>query len=254
MEKFNNLIYFYDGSFEGLFTAVFDIYKYKEIPENIITEENYQYCFGNKEIRVKTNIEKYKRVESGIINKLGTDFLNQIVTTFLSDYENKEISIFNYIYHGMKFGKKAFYDLANDSVNLINNICKNVYGEVHQFKGFVRFSRLDNDLYYAKISPKHNIIPLIMQHFVDRYSVQLFVIHDNVHQIAGVYDGDKWYMVNINELNLPGLHDEELLYRGLWTSFYDSIAIKERKNLKCQMSHMPKRFWRNLTEKNTFYK
>jgi probable DNA metabolism protein len=42
--------------------------------------------------------------------------------------------------------------------------------------------------------------------------------------------------------------DDEKEYRKLWKKFYDSVAIEERKNEKCRMGQMPKRYWKNLTE------
>ena len=41
---------------------------------------------------------------------------------------------------------------------------------------------------------------------------------------------------------------EELQYRRMWRKFYDTIAIAGRENPKCRMSHMPKRYWDNMTE------
>ena len=40
----------------------------------------------------------------------------------------------------------------------------------------------------------------------------------------------------------------ELDYRRLWRRFYDTIAIEERRNPKCRMTHMPKRYWNTMTE------
>ena len=37
-------------------------------------------------------------------------------------------------------------------------------------------------------------------------------------------------------------------YRLLWKRFYDTIAIRERENPKLRMTHMPKRYWGTMTE------
>ena len=37
-------------------------------------------------------------------------------------------------------------------------------------------------------------------------------------------------------------------YRLLWKRFYDTIAIRERENPRCRMTHMPKRYWNTMTE------
>jgi probable DNA metabolism protein len=44
------------------------------------------------------------------------------------------------------------------------------------------------------------------------------------------------------------LSDEELFFQQLWKEYFRSITIKERINLKLQRQHMPKRYWKYLTE------
>ena len=34
----------------------------------------------------------------------------------------------------------------------------------------------------------------------------------------------------------------------LWKEFFNTIGIKERKNLKCQKNFMPKKYWKNIIE------
>lgn len=42
--------------------------------------------------------------------------------------------------------------------------------------------------------------------------------------------------------------EAEARYRLLWKRFYDTIAIRERENPRCRMTHMPKRYWGTMTE------
>jgi len=50
--------------------------------------------------------------------------------------------------------------------------------------------------------------------------------------------------------NLPVLRDIDADYEELWKSYTKSVAIKERRNLRLQMSFMPKKYWKFLTEMN----
>ena len=47
---------------------------------------------------------------------------------------------------------------------------------------------------------------------------------------------------------LPPIEDSEKAYRTLWQCFYQTIAIEARENPKCRLTHMPRRFWHNMTE------
>ena len=55
-------------------------------------------------------------------------------------------------------------------------------------------------------------------------------------------------MVRIDELEFPPADETEEQYRALWRQFYKTIAIEARHNPKCRMTHMPKRYWENMTE------
>jgi probable DNA metabolism protein len=45
------------------------------------------------------------------------------------------------------------------------------------------------------------------------------------------------------------LNEGDAFYQTLWKSYFENISIKERKNLRLQRQHMPRRFWKYLTEK-----
>ena len=56
----------------------------------------------------------------------------------------------------------------------------------------------------------------------------------------------------INNFSLPSftISDEEKKYQALWSSFFKTIAIKERTNKRLQMQYMPKKYWQDLVELN----
>ena len=53
--------------------------------------------------------------------------------------------------------------------------------------------------------------------------------------------------------NIDNLYsDSEINYQKLWSEYFDHTNIKERKNLQLHVQHVPKRYWKYLTEKK-FY-
>ena len=44
-------------------------------------------------------------------------------------------------------------------------------------------------------------------------------------------------------------NEEENLYQMLWQQYFSSVNIKARKNTKLHIQHMPRRYWKFLTEK-----
>jgi len=113
---------------------------------------------------------------------------------------------------------------------------------------FARFARMDNGVYYAKVNPKHNVLPLIMDHFAKRFNVQPFVIYDEVAEVVGLYDMKQWRLQYVEDFQPPDCADDDRRYQKLWKAFYDSVAIEERVNHKQRRNFMPMRFWSNLTE------
>ena len=42
--------------------------------------------------------------------------------------------------------------------------------------------------------------------------------------------------------------EEELCFRALWKRFYETVAIRERENPRCQNTFLPKRYRGTMTE------
>ena len=121
---------------------------------------------------------------------------------------------------------------------------------------FVRFQHLAGegaDVWFARVNPKASVVPLIMDHFVERLGVQPFIIYDEVHHLAGVYDGGDWQLVNTEgagdlERALPDRTADEALMSEAWRTFYKSASIDARYHPELRRQFMPERFWKNLTE------
>lgn len=243
-----DLIYLYDGTFDGLLTSVFESYSNKEVPYKIAFEENFQQSFNNKIKIIKTDLIKSKRVADGFSKKAGKQAFDNIVTSFLSNDFEKENKIFMYIKTGLSKGPSFINQIALDEVFNIDKLVQKVGREAHLLTGFVRFKLMEGGVFYSLIEPTHNIIPIIMPFFADRYADQPFIIHDPGHKIAGFYDMKQWKLVETSELKLPKEHEEQANYERMWKKFYNTIAIEGRYNPICQRNHMPKKYWKHLTE------
>lgn len=68
---------------------------------------------------------------------------------------------------------------------------------------FIRFARMDNGVYYARITPDNDVVALLMPDFADRYRTMPFLIHDVNRQIAGIYDTREWYLTATENFTLP---------------------------------------------------
>lgn len=248
-----NIVYLYDGTFDGLLTCIFEIYYTKQMPLNIAMEQNFQSEFGQITRVVETDNIKSQRVADGFKKKCGDDAFKNVVTSFLSNHNEKSMKIYNYMKVGFSFSFSSINEIGREEVYDLIKICNTVKKEAHSMTGFVRFKLMKNGVYYSVIEPTHNVLPLIMPFFADRYCDQPFIIHSPNYKMAGYYDMNQWRLIEIDNIDLPDEDEYQVSYEKMWKRFYDTIAIKGRENKVCRRSHMPLKYWKNLTEMK-FYK
>ncbi|NTU90075.1 MAG: DNA metabolism protein [Actinobacteria bacterium] len=240
--------YVFDGTLEGFFTAVFEAYARKEYPRDFVESSNLQIDLLQLQIEIETRDDHALRVRDGLRERLGSEEYERIKMAFLSDDPAKGGTLFRYIAYALREGPWAHCNLAHEDVAAFEDLWRYVYGERHKMLQFVRFAKMENGIYFAKINPRANVVPLIMEHFSARFNTQPFLIYDEVHHIAGVYDLRSWKLVETDELTLPPYAPEEPEYQAMWKTFYDAIANPERFNPRLRMNFMPKRLWKNLCE------
>ena len=72
----DNIAYLYDGSVEGLFTAVFLTYANKEHPLDICPSEHYQPRIGQTTRQIETDFSLALRVQKGVSKRAGYSVAN----------------------------------------------------------------------------------------------------------------------------------------------------------------------------------
>lgn len=242
----SNIIYEYDGSFDGLLCCVFESYDKKEIPMDIILPSAAQtLLLPIKEI--STDLQKSTRVLSSIPKKIGIAALDFVRQAFLTCLPQKELYILLFLRRGYRYGSKVMDMLTDDVVNRLFKAVKHLNNESHLLKGFIRFSVFNGGL-VSEIEPKNYVLPLLVQHFCERYPEEYFLIYDKTHGMALIYQLHKPAIIPIEDLKIPEADEEELHFRKLWRLFYKTIEVEGRHNPRCRMSHMPKRYWKYMTE------
>jgi probable DNA metabolism protein len=245
----------FDGSFEGLLTCIFEVYEYRYDPVSILEEKLFQESLLGESRCVITDEAKAERVWMGLKKKLSNTAIRQFQHSFLS--EQKSIPNTLLAYAQYVFSSKGFVDsdMSHPAVLEVVNWAKKVYREKHRMEAFVRFQLTADNIYYAVIEPDFNVLPIIRKHFRDRYADQQWIIHDIRRKYALFYDLKEVHLVTVNfPENIQSgenhvFHEEEPLYQQLWQRYFKSVNIGARKNTKLHVQHMPKRYWKYLTEK-----
>ncbi len=254
MENAKTLIY--DGSFNGFLTSIFVAFEEKahiaDIQKNAISQNG---LFSETET-IFTHVEKAKRVWNGI-QKKNHDAVKNIYFAYLSETNGIELLLYRYIRKLFASEVSIHSDYSDGLVLKISQLAKSVGREKHRMEAFIRFQLTQDDIYFANIEPDFDVLPLISKHFRSRYADQQWLIYDVKRQYGIFYDLEKVEIVSLdlNEIYANSINKndsfvhEEYSYQDLWNNYFKSTNIKSRINLKLHTQHVPKRYWKYLSEK-----
>lgn len=246
----------YDGTFEGWLTAVFEIYEFR-LKDIVFAKEEATALLFASTYFVVTDSAKANRVSDGLKKRLSEEGFKRIYRTFLSEVNQAEDMMFRFASYVFSSTKNIEEDLGNSDVWDIRKAARITKKEIHRMKAFVRFKLTKDQLYYAVIEPECDVLPLIESHFENRYADQRWLIYDTKRKYGIYYDLKNVSTVELqfsNDLNstefLAEICDrEEEFFENLWVQYFTSVNIESRKNTRLHLQHMPKRYWKNLTEK-----
>lgn len=250
----------YDSTFEGLLTTIFEIFEFKYINPQIIKKEELQNHLFADPIEVYTDITKSDRVIKRLNEQLGHDGVRTLIYAFLSEQKEVENLIYKVIEYAVATKKQnVLKDFSNDYVLKVSKLTKSVGREKHRMEAFIRFELLKDDIYFAKINPDFDVLTLIVKHFKNRYQDQKWLIYDLRRRYGVFYDLNSVEIITLDlDIKLLESKSEEILaaseieYQKLWWEYFDHTNIKERKNTRLHLQHVPKRYWKYLTEKKIF--
>ncbi|MBO4914108.1 MAG: TIGR03915 family putative DNA repair protein [Oscillospiraceae bacterium] len=239
------IIYQYDGSFEGLLCCIYESYTQKERPTTFLSDSDAEPCLY--EIRMVPTVQEHtERIERSLI-KLSPDVLPFLRRAFLTCLEDKELAIYNFIAKLYKEGSAYLTRLSDDDYQPLLRAVRHLTGEVEKLRGFLRFSE-HGGMLSAEIEPENRVLPLLRSHFCERCHNECFFIYDRTHREALFYANGRSRIVPLDSFEPVPPNAEEEAYRKLWRRFYDTIAIRERENPRCCMSNLPKRYRGTMTE------
>lgn len=252
------IVFIYDGTFEGLLTAVFEAYSRKLFPEKLLTEQQQLPLFADPIRNIDTDGQKAQRVWTGLKKKLSASACFMITATFLADDPEVGPLLFRYICKAIDAPKSIETNFADSDVLETSKIYKKVQRESERVRQFVCFQKSADGIFFAPISPQHNVLPLNVTHFTDRFADQKWVIYDTKREYGYYYDLENVQEVTFDnlqidthsgKLNEEAMASDEKLFQQMWKSYFKSMTIKERINPKLHRQHLPRHYWPYLTEK-----
>lgn len=246
MMAWEEVVFQYDGTFDGFLCCVFESYVHKELPIAFYSDEEGCVLSFYSVRTIYTLRENAQRVYRSLV-KLSPAAAQLLRRAFLTCLENKEQHLYQFVRKLYKEGANFLRNQSDDVYLPIAKAVRHMNGEVEKLRGFVRFSDY-NGVLGAEIQPKNRVLPLLRHHFCSRYANEALFIYDRSHKELLLYAQGRSRIVPVDNLHLSLPGEEEIHYRALWKRFYETIAIKERTNPRCQNTFLPKRYRGTMTE------
>ena len=255
-------VYTFDGTMDGLLTAVFDAFALHEQPEQLLKTGDALPLFCEHTYHVTSDNEKAQRVWIGLEKHLPREAMRLISVSWLSELPELPTPLFQYICKVFRQGDISTY-FADPDVLTVTNIARRVLHEQLRMKQFIRFQKAKDGTYLAVVSPDHDVLPIITDHFSDRFNDQPWLIYDAHRHYGFYYDGKTVIRITFEDeasvpfnlangkLNDEVISSDDQLLQNLWRTYFKAICIKERMNPRKQLSDMPRRYWKYMTEKQS---
>ena len=257
-------VYTFDHTLDGLLTAVFDAYALHQMPDSLSVEGDILPMFCNEVHQVRTAEDKARRVWAGLEKRLSREALRLITVAWLSEEKELSTPLFHYIYKVFlqKEGAPSIErNFSDPDVLFVTNTGRRVMHEQLRMKQFIRFQKTKDGTYLGVVSPDHNVLPLIISHFRDRFGDQPWLIYDARRRYGFYYDRQQVVRITFEDeealpfdldtgrLSSEVLSQDDQLFQDLWRTYFKAICIRERMNPRKQLSDMPRRYWKYMTEK-----
>jgi probable DNA metabolism protein len=253
------MILLYDDTFEGFLSVIFECYRRKIMPKRILPEKNFQETLFVYKESVPTDPVHADRVWQGLIKRLSPSTRYVPLSAFLSGDLDIEMALFRFVRLAFTMDKPIGDNFSDPDVLMVRNASRKVMREAHRMVQFVRFQLTRDNIYFAAISPEYDVLPIIMQHFRDRFADQNWLVYDlkrdygyyfNTADVEEVSLSEKVFNVADGSVRSDMLEEGESVYQTMWNDYCSSITIRERLNLRLQKQHMPRRYWKFLPEKS----
>jgi probable DNA metabolism protein len=244
----------YDGSFEGLLTAIFEIYAHKLTRVTLQRQGDANAAMFEDVIAVITDNIRATRVLKGLQGKLSPAGIQRLYIAHLANVEHGDNAVAGYIKYAFDEKRNIEDDFGNKYVQRVSEIVSMMRREKHRMEAFVRFKKLKDETYYAAIEPDFDVIPLLIKHFKNRYADQRWLIYDMKRRYGIFYNLHDVEFISLEFSEEMGgdmvlFWEDETIYQHLWKNYFNSANIPSRKNTRLHLRHIPKRYWKHLTEK-----
>lgn len=258
------LVYTIDRTLDGVLSAVFDAFSLHQQPEVLVGKGESLPLFCEEVHEVMTADDRAQRVWAGLEKRVSKEAMKLLAVSYLSELPELDMPLFNYmckVFRQTEGARSIERNFSDPDVLAVTNIFRRVMHERLRMMQFVRFQKAKDGTYLSVVSPDHNVLPLVVAHFKDRFGDQPWLLYDAKRRYGFYYDQQEVTRITFQDeetlpfdldsgrLNDEVLSEDDKLFQELWRTYFKAICIRERLNPKKQLNDMPRRYWKYMTEK-----
>ena len=216
-----------EDSLEGIFTALFDAFVCKNKMKapytdsiSIAAGEGEMTLFA-REIEVQTDAQKVQKTVYSIQSRLGYPVYDTLLHALCHFEGDRGTAVLGYLVRAFAQGRGISDQLADPFALRVMELSRKV----------------------------DNMVPLMMDHFSDRFPDENFILYDENRNLAAVHEaGHRCVLVSGEQLQIPQGHMD--YFAVLWKQYFATMEIRERHNEQCQNHLLPKWYRKYMTEWN----
>lgn len=234
-----------EHEWEAMLTCIYEAWASKKGQQNIrlVLEPIEQFTLFDEYIHVDGNHEKAQKVMDAVYHKISPFVYREISFCSLAYEPDILDNIYRILLLGFAYRSNVLNMVQYEAVMRNRQIRVRLGKEVEHFKEFIRFHDVGNGRYVAHIEPKSKLLLSLGHNFVDRMPSEHWMIVDDVHMEAIIHPkNEDFYYRKLSQEELDKLllteqaNDE---FTDMWKIFFDSIAIEQRENYRCQRNLFP---------------
>lgn len=246
----------YDSTFAGFLTAV---HHARESGAAAIERENMEASLFSDSCFIRTDRQKAGALWLLIKKSFGKSVTGEIIAAFLSDCSGIDTVLLECICRGLENRISPLDDYSSPSRISMMKAAWRTRRELHMYQGILRFTELSDGSLYAIVQPDCDILPLMADHFSERYHAFRWVIRDRRRSKALFHETGRGALL-AGDIDLGNNEDrgkransnifsaDELSIREAWKSYFRHVTIRERTNPHLQRSFMRKKYCGLATE------
>lgn len=214
-----------DGIFTGVYNAWASRLGHANVALRIAGPANLELFTEYRD--VETDAQKAQKVADTIRRRMGENSYRMIYQAALADAPEKADCIYRVLAVGLschtdpRTARHLIERLQDANACRIFELSRKVQNEAHRYEGFVRFKELEGGILFSEIEAENQVLPLIGEHFSDRFPNECFLIFDHHSGDCLVHAArQRWFIWRGAGKELPGQLES-------WSGFSGKRAGRE---------------------------